>query len=57
VQYYDNRRIAAFYINDPLGSSIGFIACILAGVTDFFDGHLARAQSTPEKTEPALRLV
>jgi len=41
--------IAAFYINDPLGSSIGFIAFVLAGVTDFFDGYLARAQGLTSK--------
>lgn len=41
--------VAAFYLDKPLGSYIAFILFVLAGVTDFFDGFLARATGTVSK--------
>ncbi|MEM6683967.1 MAG: CDP-diacylglycerol--glycerol-3-phosphate 3-phosphatidyltransferase [Pseudomonadota bacterium] len=41
--------ISAFFIKDPIGSGFAFVAFVLAGVTDFFDGYLARAQGLTSK--------
>ena len=40
--------IATFYIESHIGNWIGLVVLIYAGVTDFFDGYLARvlAQQT-----------
>ena len=37
--------IASFYINGPVGNWIGFALFAFAGVTDFFDGYLARSMN------------
>jgi cardiolipin synthase len=37
--------IASFYINGPIGNWIGFALFAFAGVTDFFDGYLARSMN------------
>ncbi|GER07627.1 CDP-diacylglycerol--glycerol-3-phosphate 3-phosphatidyltransferase [Iodidimonas muriae] len=34
--------VAAFYLDQPLGSWVAFIVFTLAGITDYFDGMLAR---------------
>ncbi len=41
--------VASFYMDQPLGSHIAFITFTLAGITDFFDGYLARAQGSVSK--------
>lgn len=41
--------VASFYMDQPLGSHIAFITFSLAGITDFFDGYLARAQGSVSK--------
>lgn len=38
--------VACFYMEQPLGSHIAFLLFSLAGITDFFDGYLARASGT-----------
>ncbi len=35
--------VASFYMDQPLGSHIAFVTFTIAGITDFFDGYLARA--------------
>ena len=35
--------VGSFYMEQPLGSHIAFVTFALAGITDFFDGYLARA--------------
>jgi len=37
--------VATFYIDHPLGNWLGLAILTLAGMTDFFDGNLARALS------------
>ncbi len=37
--------VATFYIDPPLGNWLGLAILTLAGMTDFFDGYLARALS------------
>lgn len=34
--------VAAFYLPQPLGSWVAFIIFVVAGITDYFDGLLAR---------------
>lgn len=41
--------VASFYMDQPLGSHIAFITFSLAGITDFFDGYLARATGSVSK--------
>ncbi|NVJ69139.1 MAG: CDP-diacylglycerol--glycerol-3-phosphate 3-phosphatidyltransferase [Alphaproteobacteria bacterium] len=41
--------VASFYLDQPLGSHIAFITFALAGITDFFDGYLARATGSVSK--------
>lgn len=38
--------VASFYMEQPMGSHIAFVTFALAGITDFFDGYLARATGT-----------
>ncbi|MEM8800455.1 MAG: CDP-diacylglycerol--glycerol-3-phosphate 3-phosphatidyltransferase [Pseudomonadota bacterium] len=40
---------AAFFYRDPAGSAVAFALFCAAGITDFFDGYLARAQGTVSK--------
>ena len=37
--------VASFYIDGPVGNWIGFALFAFAGVTDFFDGYLARSMN------------
>ena len=37
--------VASFYISGPVGNWIGFVLFAFAGVTDFFDGYLARSMN------------
>ncbi|WP_026168316.1 CDP-diacylglycerol--glycerol-3-phosphate 3-phosphatidyltransferase [Kordiimonas gwangyangensis] len=41
--------VASFFLDQPLGSHIAFITFALAGITDFFDGYLARATGSVSK--------
>lgn len=41
--------IASFFMEQPLGSHIAFVTFALAGITDFFDGYLARATGSVSK--------
>ncbi|MCJ9429462.1 CDP-diacylglycerol--glycerol-3-phosphate 3-phosphatidyltransferase [Kordiimonas marina] len=41
--------VASFYMKQPLGSHIAFILFFFAGITDFFDGYLARATGSVSK--------
>lgn len=41
--------VGTFYIQQPLGSHIAFALFTLAGITDFFDGYLARATGSVSK--------
>lgn len=41
--------MVSFYLEQPLGSHIAFITFTLAGITDFFDGYLARATGKVSK--------
>lgn len=41
--------VGSFYMDQPLGSHIAFITFTLAGITDFFDGYLARATGSVSK--------
>jgi len=41
--------VASFFVEQPLGSQIAFVTFTLAGITDFFDGYLARATQTVSK--------
>lgn len=41
--------VGSFYMDQPLGSHIAFITFTLAGITDFFDGYLARATGNVSK--------
>lgn len=41
--------IASFYMEQPLGSHLAFVVFTLAGITDFFDGYLARMTGTVSK--------
>ncbi|NIZ00335.1 CDP-diacylglycerol--glycerol-3-phosphate 3-phosphatidyltransferase [Thalassospira lucentensis] len=37
--------VASFYIDGPVGNWLGFALFAFAGVTDFFDGYLARSMN------------
>jgi cardiolipin synthase len=41
--------VASFFMEQPLGSHIAFVTFALAGITDFFDGYLARKTQTVSK--------
>ena len=41
--------VGSFYMEQPLGSHIAFVTFALAGITDFFDGYLARATGSVSK--------
>ncbi len=41
--------VASFFMEQPLGSHLAFITFALAGITDFFDGYLARATGSVSK--------
>jgi CDP-diacylglycerol--glycerol-3-phosphate 3-phosphatidyltransferase len=41
--------VASFYMEQPLGSHIAFVTFAVAGITDFFDGYLARATGSVSK--------
>lgn len=41
--------VGAFYMDRPVGMAFAFIVFVVAGVTDFFDGYLARATGTVSK--------
>ncbi len=41
--------VASFFMDQPLGSHIAFVTFTLAGITDFFDGYLARATQSVSK--------
>lgn len=41
--------VAAFFVDDPRASLTAFIVFCVAGITDFFDGYLARAQGLTSK--------
>ncbi len=41
--------IAAFYVDAPMGNWIAFVLFTAAGITDFFDGMIARAYGATSK--------
>jgi len=41
--------VASFFMEQPFGSHLAFILFTLAGITDFFDGYLARATQSVSK--------
>ncbi len=41
--------VGTFYMDSPLGNWLAFILFTLAGITDFFDGYLARSQGVTSK--------
>jgi CDP-diacylglycerol--glycerol-3-phosphate 3-phosphatidyltransferase len=41
--------VGSFYMDQPLGSHVAFVVFTLAGITDFFDGYLARATGNVSK--------
>lgn len=41
--------VAAFFLDQPLASHVAFVLFTLAGVTDFFDGMLARRMGVVSK--------
>jgi len=41
--------VASFFLEQPLGSHVAFVTFALAGITDFFDGYLARATGSVSK--------
>ncbi|SDE51697.1 MULTISPECIES: CDP-diacylglycerol--glycerol-3-phosphate 3-phosphatidyltransferase [Kordiimonas] len=41
--------VASFFMDQPLGSHVAFATFTLAGITDFFDGYLARATGSVSK--------
>ncbi|MCK0068652.1 CDP-diacylglycerol--glycerol-3-phosphate 3-phosphatidyltransferase [Kordiimonas sp. 5E331] len=41
--------VASFFMEQPLGSHVAFVTFALAGITDFFDGYLARATGSVSK--------
>lgn len=41
--------VGAFYMDGPLGNWIAFTLFFFAGITDFFDGYLARAYGVVSK--------
>ena len=41
--------VASFFMEQPLGSHLAFVMFTLAGITDFFDGYLARATGSVSK--------
>ncbi|WP_417460256.1 CDP-diacylglycerol--glycerol-3-phosphate 3-phosphatidyltransferase [Kordiimonas sp.] len=41
--------VASFFLEQPLGSHVAFVTFSLAGITDFFDGYLARATGSVSK--------
>lgn len=41
--------VAAFYLEPPIGSHVAFVVFTLAGVTDYFDGMLARRMGVVSK--------
>ncbi|MBV1901528.1 MAG: CDP-diacylglycerol--glycerol-3-phosphate 3-phosphatidyltransferase [Kordiimonadaceae bacterium] len=41
--------VASFFMEQPFGSHLAFVTFTLAGITDFFDGYLARATGTVSK--------
>ncbi|NVJ97381.1 MAG: CDP-diacylglycerol--glycerol-3-phosphate 3-phosphatidyltransferase [Alphaproteobacteria bacterium] len=41
--------VASFFMEQPFGSHLAFVLFGLAGITDFFDGYLARATGSESK--------
>ena len=41
--------VASFYVEQPLGSNLPFVLFTVAGITDFFDGYLARSMASVSK--------
>jgi cardiolipin synthase len=41
--------VGTFYLKSPLGNWLGLIVFVYAGITDFFDGYVARAQNLQSK--------
>ncbi|MCG8503544.1 MAG: CDP-alcohol phosphatidyltransferase family protein, partial [Sphingomonadales bacterium] len=41
--------IGAFYLEPPLGNWLAFTLFTLAGLTDFFDGYMARAMGVTSR--------
>lgn len=41
--------VSAFFFDDPVASLAAFGVFVMAGITDFFDGYLARAQGLTSK--------
>lgn len=41
--------MGAFYMDRPMGMYIAFVLFVVAGITDFFDGYLARATGAVSK--------
>lgn len=41
--------VASFFMEQPFGSHLAFVLFGLAGITDFFDGYLARATGSVSK--------
>ncbi len=41
--------VLSFYLDQPFGSHLAFILFTIAGITDFFDGYLARATGSVSK--------
>lgn len=41
--------VASFFMEQPFGSHLAFVTFALAGITDFFDGYLARATGSVSK--------
>lgn len=41
--------VASFFMDQPFGSHLAFVLFSLAGITDFFDGYLARATGSVSK--------
>jgi CDP-diacylglycerol--glycerol-3-phosphate 3-phosphatidyltransferase len=41
--------VLSFYLDQPFGSHLGFALFSLAGITDFFDGYLARTTGSVSK--------
>lgn len=37
--------VGTFYLKGPLGHWLGLVVFVYAGITDFFDGYVARAQN------------
>lgn len=41
--------VASFFLEQPVGSHVAFVLFTLAGITDFFDGYIARATGSISK--------